>query len=277
MKKLLFAIGILLLTGCQNASTPATGTTPDLSNGIPNPASVNCTQKGGTLEMRTNEAGQYGVCKFSDGTECDEWEFLQGECVPGLVKSKPATPPTPATDNTKPDASAGIANPASVNCVQKGGKLDIRESDKGQYGVCVFTDGSECEEWAFMRGECKPGDTKNAGVATSDKPATPATSDGQPATCPTEKNSVCALVQVQCIKAPCPPLFETIDNECLAKKIGNMLLGYTPGTCEKTLNTTCKTDADCELPGEYAAMNRCPMAAKCIADSCVVVCPWPAK
>ncbi|MBU1866793.1 MAG: DUF333 domain-containing protein, partial [Actinobacteria bacterium] len=29
--------------------------------------------------------------------------------------------------------------------------------DGGTYGVCVFPDGSECDEWAFFRGECEPG------------------------------------------------------------------------------------------------------------------------
>ncbi|MEA3339639.1 MAG: DUF333 domain-containing protein [Chloroflexota bacterium] len=32
--------------------------------------------------------------------------------------------------------------------------------DGGEYGVCVFSDGSECEEWAFFRGECEPGESE---------------------------------------------------------------------------------------------------------------------
>jgi heat shock protein HslJ len=31
------------------------------------------------------------------------------------------------------------------------------DADGGQYGVCIFADGSECEEWAFFRDECQPG------------------------------------------------------------------------------------------------------------------------
>jgi len=59
-------------------------------------------------------------------------------------------------DDVSPEPeSVGIANPASVYCIENGGELDIRESDTGQYGVCVFDDGSECEEWAFYRGECQ--------------------------------------------------------------------------------------------------------------------------
>lgn len=53
--------------------------------------------------------------------------------------------------------SANMANPASVYCVQQGGKSDIRkDASGGEVGYCVFPDKSECEEWAYMRGECKP-------------------------------------------------------------------------------------------------------------------------
>lgn len=55
------------------------------------------------------------------------------------------------------DGGAGLANPASVYCEQQGGTLDIRTNENGgAYGVCVFDDGSECEEWAYFRGECGP-------------------------------------------------------------------------------------------------------------------------
>ena len=50
-----------------------------------------------------------------------------------------------------------IANPAAVNCEKQGFRLEIRtESDGNQYGVCIFPDGSECDEWAYFRGECGP-------------------------------------------------------------------------------------------------------------------------
>lgn len=57
----------------------------------------------------------------------------------------------------------GIANPASVNCTEKGGKLEMRESKAGQYGVCLFEDNRQCEEWALMRGECPVGGLKITG------------------------------------------------------------------------------------------------------------------
>lgn len=50
---------------------------------------------------------------------------------------------------------AGMANPAAVHCEEHGGKVEVRAAAGGdQYGVCIFADGSECDEWAFYRGEC---------------------------------------------------------------------------------------------------------------------------
>jgi putative hemolysin len=51
--------------------------------------------------------------------------------------------------------SAQLANPASVFCVQHGGKGEIRNNpDSSQTGYCIFENGKECEEWKFFRGEC---------------------------------------------------------------------------------------------------------------------------
>lgn len=61
---------------------------------------------------------------------------------------------------------AELPNPASVNCEEYGGKLEIRTAaDGSQSGACVFADGSECDEWAFFRGECQPGQSKAATAA----------------------------------------------------------------------------------------------------------------
>jgi putative hemolysin len=117
------------------------------SSQIANPASVNCVQKGGRLDIRTTaEGGQYGVCIFPDGSECEEWAYLHSDC-------------SPASGSTAtPEDGSQIANPASANCEQKGGKIELRTAEDGsQGGVCVFPDGSECEEWALYRGECTPG------------------------------------------------------------------------------------------------------------------------
>ena len=135
----------LLLGGCAAQKRAA----DEEAAGLPNPASVYCEEHDGRLEMRTDaDGGQYGVCVFEDGSECEEWAFYRGECEAGSAAGE--------------SGALGIANPASVYCEEHDGRLEMRtDADGGQYGVCVFEDGSECEEWAFYREECKAGDSLN--------------------------------------------------------------------------------------------------------------------
>ncbi|MFM7028543.1 MAG: DUF333 domain-containing protein [Chakrabartia sp.] len=53
---------------------------------------------------------------------------------------------------------AGMANPASIYCEQKGGSLRIeKDAQGGEQGVCRLPDGQECEEWALFRQACPAG------------------------------------------------------------------------------------------------------------------------
>jgi len=62
--------------------------------------------------------------------------------------------PAPDTDT----APIGMPNPASVYCEARGYRLGARtDAGGGQYGVCIFPDLTECEEWAFFCGECQMG------------------------------------------------------------------------------------------------------------------------
>ena len=71
------------------------------------------------------------------------------------------TPEPAATGNPV----LNMANPASVHCEQNGNTLEIQTAEDGsQSGVCIFPDGSTCDEWAYFRGECGP-------VAQSPTPA----------------------------------------------------------------------------------------------------------
>ena len=77
-------------------------------------------------------------------------------CVVGLVLVVACSDDSPAETT----GQSQIANPASVHCEEQGYTIEIREDSNGnQYGVCKFTDDTECEEWAFFRGECRQGDT----------------------------------------------------------------------------------------------------------------------
>jgi len=75
-------------------------------------------------------------------------------------------------------AANEVPNPASVFCEQNGGKLELRQDASGGVaGICVFPDGSECDEWAFFRMECQPGDSLKEAVG----PASPEDTQPSPA------------------------------------------------------------------------------------------------
>jgi putative hemolysin len=125
---------LLTLASCGGKAEP----TADMAN----PASTLCVELGYRHEIRTaTDGSQQGFCLFPDGSECDEWSFYRGECGPQAEAS-----------------GAEMANPASSFCVEQGYELEIRTAaDGSQQGFCLFPDGTECEEWAFFRGECGPG------------------------------------------------------------------------------------------------------------------------
>jgi putative hemolysin len=95
-------LAALVLTGCTNhtasGQTSAESTLPPLN--MVNPASKFCQDQGFTLEIRSEDDGsQYGVCIFSDGSECDEWAYFNGQCQ----AAKPADTPQPSpTSESQP-------------------------------------------------------------------------------------------------------------------------------------------------------------------------------
>jgi putative hemolysin len=112
----------LLASACKAEAQPT-----EPAAGLPNPASVYCQGLGYTEETRTDESGgQYGVCIFSDGSECDSWDFLAGRC--GTEYSY---------------------------CAQQG--YTLTGTEDSNIGVCNFPDGSSCDELQYFQGDCAPG------------------------------------------------------------------------------------------------------------------------
>jgi len=167
----------LLIAGCTQPQTPATvqTTAPSAYTVVPaettapanattvgmaNPASVNCGKIGGTTEIKTAaDGGQYGMCTFTNGTTCEEWALFRNEgCQSGV-----------SVNTTPANGATGLANPASVNCGKIGGTTEIKTAaDGGQYGMCTFTNGTTCEEWALFRNEgCQSGVSVNTTTPAS--------------------------------------------------------------------------------------------------------------
>jgi putative hemolysin len=107
MKSSMLAALRLALAACtsqQAPAPPAATPTPGIAStaprpriGIPNPASVSCTEQGGRVDLRRDPAGNiYGACLFPDGRECEEWAlFRDHQCV---------APPRPGTAGSAPGA-----------------------------------------------------------------------------------------------------------------------------------------------------------------------------
>ena len=78
--------------------------------------------------------------------------------------ASPQSQPTPLDQTSGEPASVStdipqpnMPNPASAYCVEQGFKSEIHTAGDGsQTGYCIFPDGSECDEWAYFRGECGP-------------------------------------------------------------------------------------------------------------------------
>jgi putative hemolysin len=77
-----------------------------------------------------------------------------------VPQTQPTSTPSEVEEVVPTDTpEANMPNPASVFCLEQGFQSEIRTAaDGSQYGVCIFPDGSECDEWAFYRGECGPAD-----------------------------------------------------------------------------------------------------------------------
>ena len=114
-----FVIILMALTACtapQTEATPVPAATGMPQAGMPNPASVYCTQNGNKLEIRTAADGsQNGTCIFPDGSACDEWAYYRGECGPAAQKSPTLAIAVDATakasGGTEEQASGGYMPP----------------------------------------------------------------------------------------------------------------------------------------------------------------------
>lgn len=130
--QLLFALSLLALF------VAACGTQPEAD--MPNPASVNCTDKGGTLVIeKDGSGGEYGVCVFEDNRQCEEWALMNGECPEGGLKI------------------TGYITDAAIYCAITGGEYAITGNSGAddEQGTCTFSTGNSCDVWDYYNGKCE--------------------------------------------------------------------------------------------------------------------------
>jgi putative hemolysin len=88
--------------------------------------------------------------------------LLASSCTPQSVVTPTIRTLTPA---------AGLPNPASVFCQEQGFRHELRtDATSSQSGICHFPDGSQCDEWAYYRGECGPAGQAAAGTTPAPTP-----------------------------------------------------------------------------------------------------------
>lgn len=114
----------------QASPSPAAGGSG--STTLANPASVNCTQKGGTLSIQSlGNGSQYGLCEFEDNMACEEWAMYRGDCPVGGVKT------------------TGFDNTAQMYCAWLGGQtLAVQNAQ------CTLPSGKVCPVSSLYQGTC---------------------------------------------------------------------------------------------------------------------------
>ena len=135
---------VILLAGCVPLppAMPTSGAaTPALRAGasVANPASVNCTDQGGTLSIvERGDGGQYGICFFEDNRQCEEWALMRGECPVGGIKV------------------TGYITPTATYCAITGGTYAVtgNSGQADEQGTCTFKNGGQCDAWDYYDGRC---------------------------------------------------------------------------------------------------------------------------
>ncbi len=110
-RKIGLAVAALVIAASAGGVALAAQGDDDGANiGVANPASVFCEDQGGTAELVADAAGsQSGLCRPSDGTQIDEWEYWRQFHSSGV--DAPEVGEAPKTGGLTPLAPPGITEP----------------------------------------------------------------------------------------------------------------------------------------------------------------------
>ncbi len=149
-KGLILILIIALVSGCSYFRSKEVSK-PKHKIQIPNPALLNCINKGGKLTIQNRgDGGEYGICIFEDNRQCEEEALFKGQCPVGGVKI------------------TGLVTQAAQYCVITGGSYKVSRHQDDKYcefilhylvpvteqGTCTFNNGKSCDVWNYFNGKC---------------------------------------------------------------------------------------------------------------------------
>ena len=125
--------------------------------GAGNPASVFCGEKGGESIIVKSKKGDFGICRFKDGTAVEEWEYYKDnykeEKSSPKTQDKTKSATTQSQDTAKKEEKqVGSGSPAGKFCSSKGGKsITVKDKDGNESSKCQLKDGTKVDEWDYYR------------------------------------------------------------------------------------------------------------------------------
>jgi hypothetical protein len=126
----------LALSACDREPGPQ----PTFAAGLANPASEHCIAEGGELRIETaGDGGQYGVCRFEDNRQCEEWALLRGACPAGGIRV------------------TGYVTPQARYCAIRGGAYVVTREQTAtspEEGSCALPGAPACDALALYEGRC---------------------------------------------------------------------------------------------------------------------------
>jgi putative hemolysin len=154
---LTLVLSTLIISGCGAPTAQPTEIPAPTPVGLPNPASAYCEEQGYTVEMRTDASGgQYGVCVFPGGNECDEWAYYRGECGPDTGAEE-----VPATEQPGPAGGLPVVGwlgyvASTPGAAQFDDYVVLMPEGAGEIGIAGADEGLEAEIVA-LRDHAEPG------------------------------------------------------------------------------------------------------------------------
>ncbi|MDD4662045.1 MAG: DUF333 domain-containing protein [Candidatus Pacebacteria bacterium] len=122
---------------------------------------TNHLKNGSVTENIIEEIENQKICTLEYAPVCgiDEKTY-SNSCMAGEVE-------VAYVGECKKEDKTSLANPASTNCLDKGGQIVMDTKPDGEYGICLFEDNRQCEEWALFNGACPVGGVKITGYDTA--------------------------------------------------------------------------------------------------------------